>query len=132
MLVLRKGEWNTFRDAALVTLGKHGCGLAVFRDLNIALSPYRRALSVGNQETARVSVLSMEVTLHFLRPRGQTPAGHVGAVGDRNTDVTVFLILHVGRHRTAVDQFGGGTKKALSLVTHCQSLDAQGESQVSH
>ena len=28
-------------------------------------------------------------------------------------------------------QFGGGTEKApaLSLVTHCQALDAQGESQ---
>ena len=40
----------------------------------------------------------------------------------------MFLILQVGR--TAVDQFGGGTEKALSLVTHCQSLDAQRESQL--
>ena len=43
----------------------------------------------------------------------------------------VFLILQAGCHGTAVDQFGGGTEKApaLSLVTHCQALDAQGESQ---
>ena len=43
----------------------------------------------------------------------------------------VFLILQAGCHGTAVDQFGGDTDKApaLSLVTHCQALDAQGESQ---
>ena len=43
----------------------------------------------------------------------------------------VSLILQAGCHGTAVDQFGGGTEKApaLSLVTHCQALDAQGESQ---
>ena len=43
----------------------------------------------------------------------------------------VLLILQAGCHGTAVDQFGGGTEKApaLSLVTHCQDLDAQGESQ---
>ena len=43
----------------------------------------------------------------------------------------VSLILQAGCHGTPVDQFGGGTEKApaLSLVTHCQALDAQGESQ---
>ena len=43
----------------------------------------------------------------------------------------VCLILQAGCHGTAVDQFGGGTEKApaLSLVTHCQALNAQGESQ---
>ena len=44
----------------------------------------------------------------------------------------VSLILQAAPcHGTAVDQFGGGTEKApaLSLVTHCQALDAQGESQ---
>ena len=43
----------------------------------------------------------------------------------------VSLILQAGCHGTAVDQFGGGTEKApaLSLVTHCQALDAQGEPQ---
>ena len=40
----------------------------------------------------------------------------------------VLLILQAGCHGTAVDQLGGGTEKApaLSLVTHCQALDAQG------
>ena len=43
----------------------------------------------------------------------------------------VFLLLQAGCHTTAVDQIGGGTEKApaLSLVTHCQALDTQGESQ---
>ena len=43
----------------------------------------------------------------------------------------MLLILQAGCHGTAVDQFGGGTEKApaLSLVTHSQALDAQGESQ---
>ena len=43
----------------------------------------------------------------------------------------MFLILQAGCHGTAVDQFGGGSEKApaLSLMTHCQALDAQGESQ---
>ncbi len=54
----------------------------------------------------------MRVTLRFLQPRGRTRI-----VGDAI--------------RTAVDQFGGSTEKApaLSLVTHCQALDAEGESQ---
>ena len=84
---------------------------------------------MGNQETARVSVLSMEVTLHFLRPQG-TDAGWSRRSGGRPQYGRhgVYLIIQVGR--TAVDQFGGGTEKALSLVTHCQSLDAQVESQL--
>ena len=54
-----------------------------------------------------------------------------GAVGDAMRRHGVFLLLQAGCHGTAVDQFGGGTEKApaFSLVTHCQALDAQGESQ---
>ena len=55
---------------------------------------------------------------------GERQVTHYGRHG-------VSLILQAGCHGTAVDQFGGGTEKApaLSLVTHCQALDAQGESQ---
>ena len=41
-----------------------------------------RARSVGDQETARASVSSREVTLHFPNPWGRTPAGHGEVVGD--------------------------------------------------
>ena len=47
-------------------------------------------------------------------------------MGDAMRTSRVSLILQAGCHGTAVDQFGGGTEKApaLSLVTHCQALDA--------
>ena len=94
---------------ALDTLDKHGGGLAVVRELNAALPPPSPVVSGSHPS---------------LPP---TPAGHGGAVGRHG----VSLILQAGCHGTAVDQFDGGTEKAptLSLVTHCQVLDAQGESQ---
>ena len=97
-----------------------GGGLAVFRELNAALPSPSPVVSGGHPS---------------LPPPGP---------GDRPQQVTggelwvtqygrhgVFLILQAGCHGTAVDQFGGGTEKApaLSLATHCQALDAQGESQ---
>ena len=73
----------------------------------------------------------MEVTLRFPHPRGRTPAGHGERWVTQYGRHGVLLILQAGCHGTAVDQLGGGTEKApaLSLVTHCQALDAQGESQ---
>ncbi len=66
---------------ALVTLGKHGGGLAVFRELNAALPPPSPVVNGGHGEL------------------WVTQCGRHG----------VSLILQAGCHGTAVDQFGGGT-----------------------
>ena len=103
---------------ALVTLGQHGGGLAVFRELNAALPP---PSPVGRWRSPFASPNPGDGPRQVKGERWVTQCGRHG----------VSLILQAGCHGTDVDQFGGGTEKApaLSLVTHCQALDAQGESQ---
>ena len=73
---------------------------------------------------------SVGVTLHFPNPRDgpRQVTGEQWVMQYRHHRVS--LLLQAGCHGTAVDQFGGSTEKAptLSLVTHCQALDAQWES----
>ncbi len=103
--------------------------------------------SVGQARQARRGVSGVQGAEHsasFTEPCRQWRSPFASPVpGDGPRQVTgerwvtqygrhgVLLILQAGCHGTAVDQFGGGTEKApaLSLVTHCQALDAQGESQ---
>ena len=87
LLLLLFRECGTYGDGALVTLATPGVGLAVLGDLNTAF-PTQSPVS-GEQDTARVSVSSREVTLHLPLPpppprrlRGRTPAGDGGAVND--------------------------------------------------
>ena len=96
--------------------------------------------SVGHAQQARPWVSGVQGAEHsasFTEPfASPTPGdGPRQVTGERWVTQYrrhgVSLILQAGCHRTAVDQFGGGTEKvpALSLVTHCQAFDAQGESQ---
>ena len=66
LLLLLFRECGTYGDGALVTLATPGVGLAVLGDLNTAF-PTQSPVS-GEQDTARVSVSSREVTLQ-LPPR---------------------------------------------------------------
>ena len=100
----------------MVTLGRHGGKLAVFRELNTELPPPSPVINGGHP---------LLPPPPGDEPRQVTGEQWVMQYGRHR----VFLILQADCHGT--DQFGGGTEKApaLSLVTHCQALDAQGESQ---